>query len=326
MTENSCPNLSKNPSLAICPESTVTVRSEQPPMNILTVDYSASDAPQQFAKSMRETGFVVLKNHPISYDTVGKAFEIWANFFASDHKHDYQFDRAKEGAQDGFFPFKSENAKGYDKKNLMEFFHYYRWGKLPPEVTKETVDLFNQMEALGRELLGWLEADLPKKIRDQLSMPLSEMVKDSDISLFRIIHYPPIASDEEPGAMRSAPHEDIDLLTILPAASAPGLQARDRNGSWHPIDCDPGQLAINSGDMLQMATRGYYPSTTHQVVNPDGAGSRQPRYSMPFFFHPHPHVRLSDCYTAHQYLEERLNDIGLKPVADPQFAHKAAAV
>ena len=261
---------------------------------------------------MRETGFVVLKNHPIPYEVVQRAFEIWGLFFASERKIEYLFDRTKEGAQDGYFPFKSENAKGYDKKNLMEFFHCYRWGKLPPEANDETMDLFNKMEALGIELLGWLEEDLPEEIRDQLSMPLRDMVKGSDISLFRIIHYPPIADDEEPGAMRSAPHEDIDLLTILPAASAPGLQARDVRGGWHPIDCDPGQLAINAGDMLQMATGGYYPSTTHQVVNPGGGGARRPRFSMPFFFHPHSHVRLSDRHTAHTYLEERLSDIGLK--------------
>ncbi len=294
-------------------------------MDVLTVDYRAADAQQRFSKSMRETGFVVLKNHPIPYELVENAFSIWSTFFASNRKNDFRFDPSKEGAQDGYFPFKSENAKGYEKKNLMEFFHYYRWGKLPSEVTKETVELFQQMEALGTELLGWLEADLPQDVRDQLSMPLQEMVKGSDISLFRIIHYPPIAEDEEPGAMRSAPHEDIDLLTILPAASAPGLQARDLHGNWHSIECDPGQLAINAGDMLQMATKGHYPSTTHQVVNPEGEGSRKPRFSMPFFFHPHPHVRLSDKYTANEYLEERLHDIGLKQDAAAELANTTAA-
>lgn len=284
-------------------------------MEILTIDYQASDAPQLFAKSLRETGFAVMKNHPISYELVQKAFEIWAGFFASDTKTDFMFDATKEGPQDGYFPFKSENAKGYDKKNLMEFFHYYRWGKLPQAVTRETVELYNAMEALGLEILGWLEAALPEEIRQQLSMPLQDMVRGSDISLFRVIHYPPIAEDEEPGAMRAAPHEDIDLLTILPAASAPGLQARDLEGNWHSINCDPGQLAFNAGDMLQMATQGYYPSTTHQVINPEGINARSPRFSMPFFFHPHAEVRLSQNYTAAEYLEERLTELGLKKVA-----------
>ena len=284
-------------------------------MRVLTVDYQSPDAAKLFAKSLRETGFAVMKNHPISYDLVQKAFEIWAQFFSKDSKFDYTFDPVRPGAQDGYFPFKSENAKDYDKKNLMEFFHYYRWGKLPPEVTKETVDVFNAMEQLGAEILSWLEAELPEEIRSQLSMPLAEMVKDSDNSLFRIIHYPPIQDNEEEGAMRSAPHEDIDLLTILPAATAPGLQVRDLNGNWHPVNCDPGQLVFNAGDMLQMATGGYYPSTTHQVVNPVGEAARAPRFSMPFFFHPRPDVRLSANYTAGDYLEERLNEIGLKKAA-----------
>jgi len=284
-------------------------------MQVLTVDYQSPDAAKLFVKSIRETGFAVMKNHPIPYDLVQKAFEIWEDFFSNDSKFDYTFDPVRPGYQDGFFPFKSENAKDYDKKNLMEFFHYYRWGKLPPAVTKETVDLFQAMEKLGIETLGWLEAGLPEDIRDGLSMPLSEMVEKSDGSLFRVIHYPPIQENEEEGAMRSAPHEDIDLMTLLPAASAPGLQLKDLNGNWHSINCDPGQLAFNSGDMLQMATRGFYPSTTHQVVNPVGEAARKPRFSMPFFFHPRPEVRLSKMYTAGSYLQERLNELGLKKVA-----------
>lgn len=284
-------------------------------MEVLTVDYQSPNAAKIFAASLRETGFAMMKNHPISYDLVQKAFEFWAEFFSNDSKSNHQFDPMKEGAQDGYFPFRSENAKDYDKKNLMEFFHYYRWGKLPAEVTNETVNLFSAMEQLGVEILGWLEADLPEEIRSQLSMPLSEMVRDSGNSLFRIIHYPPLQGDEEEGAMRSAPHEDIDLLTILPAASAPGLQAKDRDGNWHAIQCDPGQLVFNAGDMLQMATLGYYPSTTHQVVNPTGQAALQPRFSMPFFFHPRPEVRLSETHTAGEFLEERLNEIGLKNAA-----------
>ena len=37
------------------------------------------------------------------------------------------------------------------------------------------------------------------------------------------------------------------------------------------VPCDFGTLIINIGDMLQEASRGYYPSTTHRVINPTGA-------------------------------------------------------
>ena len=43
-------------------------------------------------------------------------------------------------------------------------------------------------------------------------MPLDEMMADSDQSLLRILHYPPVEA-AEPGAIRAAAHEDINLIT-----------------------------------------------------------------------------------------------------------------
>jgi isopenicillin N synthase-like dioxygenase len=138
------------------------------------------------------------------------------------------------------------------------------------------------------------------------------MIEGSDDTLLRPIHYPPLTGGEEEGAIRAAAHEDINLITLLPAATAPGLQVKDAKGNWVNIACDPGSLAINAGDMLQMASGGYYVSTTHQVVNPNGPEAKKPRYSMPLFLHPRKDVKLSDKHTAGSYLEERLIEIGLK--------------
>jgi isopenicillin N synthase-like dioxygenase len=63
--------------------------------------------------------------------------------------------------------------------------------------------------------------------------------------------------------------------------------------------------------MLQEASGGYYPSTTHQVVNPRGPEARLPRFSMPLFIHPRREVKLSERYTADGYLKQRLREIGL---------------
>jgi isopenicillin N synthase-like dioxygenase len=78
------------------------------------------------------------------------------------------------------------------------------------------------------------------------------------------------------------------------------------------VPADPGSIVVNSGDMRQMASAGRYRSTTHRVVNPTGEDARRPRLSMPLFLHPWPQVRLSASHTAHEYLEERLREIGLK--------------
>ena len=96
------------------------------------------------------------------------------------------------------------------------------------------------------------------------------------------------------------------------AGTRPGLEAQDKNGNWHKISTDPGTIIVNVGDMLKEASGGYYPSTTHRVVNPSNNVKNDSRYSMPLFLHPRDDVQLSKNYTAGSYLKERLLEIGLK--------------
>lgn len=84
-------------------------------------------------------------------------------------------------------------------------------------------------------------------------------------------------------------------------------------------------MVVNVGDMLQRLTNHVLPSTTHRVVNPPVERRGTPRYSMPFFLHPAPDFlikALPQCVTAenpereppitaHDYLAERLREIGL---------------
>lgn len=279
-------------------------------MYVKTIDYNSSQAAQDFSISLRETGFVVLKNHPISQKLIETVYHDWKEFFNNDSKFEYLFN-PNISRQAGYFPFKSENAKGNSTKDLKEFYHYRDEQDLPKGMGESTQRLLQAMSALGEDVLQWLEADLPKEISDGLSMPLSQMVQNSNMSLIRILHYPPIDSQEEEGAVRAAAHEDIDLLTILPAAIGSGLQVLDKIGNWHNVPCDYGTLVFNGGDMLQTATKEYYKSTTHRVVNPMGELAGKSRYSLPLFLHAGSEVKLSETHTAESYLEERLREIGL---------------
>ena len=277
-------------------------------MKIETVDYTASDAGDRLARSLRETGFAVLANHPIRADRINEAYALWGGFFASDSKLNYLRDYEK---QDGYFPFKSEHAKDAQKKDLKEFYHVYPWGRVPEGLEAFTRQLYADLTAIGIELLSWLDQLMPDEISASLSMPLQEMMQASQQSLLRILHYPPVSAEEDAAAIRAAAHEDINLITLLLAGSQPGLQARDKQGQWHDVPCDPGMITINNGDMLSLATNGYFPSTTHRVINPDDKLNLS-RYSMPMFLHPHPDVKLRQDFTAEAFLQERLKEIGLK--------------
>lgn len=277
-------------------------------MQVLTVDYSSPEAPTLFCQSLKETGFAILSHHPVSTALILEAYASWQAFFHSNNKHHYQYQKP---SQDGYFPFRSENAKNTKASDLKEFFHFYPWGKIPPEAQAISVALYQALTQLASELLQWIEDFLPVSVSQQLSMPLKDMIDDKYNTLLRVLHYPPLENASAADSVRAAPHEDINLITLLPAATAPGLQVLDRQGNWHAVTCDTSNIVVNVGDMLQMCTQHYYVSTTHRVVNPEGQVDNVSRYSMPLFLHARKDVRLSEQYTATEYLHERLRQIGI---------------
>jgi isopenicillin N synthase-like dioxygenase len=278
-------------------------------MEVAKVSYQDPKAAEKFTRSLKETGFAVVSDHPISHPLIFETFKDWEGFFNSPTKFDYLFNPQK---QSGYFPFKSENAKDHKVKDLKEFYHLYKGEDLPSFLNDRSWRLFDELNSLAATMLGWVQDSTPAEVVKTFSQPLREMIADSSKTLFRIIHYPPLSGDEEAGAIRAAAHEDINLITLLPAATAPGLQVLDNRGRWHDVECDPGNIVVNSGDMLKMASGGYFGSTTHQVVNPSGIEAGKARYSMPLFLHPRPEVKLSQTHTAESYLLERLREIGLK--------------
>ena len=279
--------------------------------NIKRIDFTSATAADDFTQSLHQTGFAVLYNHPLEKTAIEKLYQEWLTFF-------HQADAKKEvfvvdpNTQAGWVPPRiAEVAKGFTVKDLKEFFNFYPWGNCPEELQTVTNYLFQQLNTIGVTLLNWLQKHTPDEIRNQFSQPLPQMISNSPLSLFRINYYPPLSGDEEEGAVRAAKHTDIDLLTVLTAGTTSGLQALEKDGQWHDIPCKYGNLVINTGDMLQECSTGYYPSTVHRVLNPTGEAAKQARMSCPMFMHPNAEVVLSERYTAKTYLHERLVEVGL---------------
>lgn len=276
-------------------------------MHLPVVDFASPTAPEDFCKSLHETGFGVLKNHPLDQAMVQGIYDEWLAFFKSDAKNNYPNDPVKH---DGYFsPKVSETAKNHSKKDVKEFFHIYPWGRYPQEVSDAARRYHAQGSQLAATLLRWVEDCSPPDIKARYSMPLPRMLEGSDHTLLRVLHYPPLTGDEEPGAVRAAAHGDINLLTILPAATEPGLQVMGKDGEWHDVPCDFGLLIVNIGDMLEEASGKYYPSTLHRVLNPTGQAATKSRISLPLFLHPRRDVVLSERYTVGSYFDERMQEL-----------------
>ncbi|MEL6470777.1 MAG: 2OG-Fe(II) oxygenase family protein, partial [Cyanobacteria bacterium J06623_4] len=226
-----------------------------------------------------------------------------------------------------------EHAKDSSAPDLKEFWHVGReqptrhpvsypeniWPREVPQFQPVMATLFEQLETCATSLM-----EACAQYLDQPTDFFCTQVTEGQ-TILRVIHYPPIPEDITPASQRAAPHEDINLITLLCEATTPGLEILTRDGDWLPVQPIPGQIIVDTGDMLQSLSNGLLRSTTHRVVNP--SSSRDRRFSMPFFVHPRPEfdltplpsavestggVRQFPAQTAGEYLQQRLREIGLE--------------
>lgn len=279
------------------------------------VDFTSPDAPARFTESLRTTGFAVVTNHPLPWDLVQGIYAEWEGFFASGDAERYT---VGPDNQEGYFPPKiSETAKGRQVRDLKEFFHVYPWSeKYPDEVSRDALRYRDIATEVAATLLSWIDAHIPNEVEERLSMPVAEMLEGNSRTLLRILRYPPLEGDVPEGAVRAAAHEDINLLTVLPASNESGLELLGSDGEWYAVPCDPGSLAVNCGEMLDRATGGYLPATTHRVVNPAGEAAHRSRMSMPLFLAAADDVIIDDGRTAAELLAERIAELRSQDPAD----------
>ncbi|MES2097672.1 MAG: 2-oxoglutarate and iron-dependent oxygenase domain-containing protein [Pseudomonadota bacterium] len=287
-----------------------------------------------FGGSFQRYGFAVIADHGIPPELIARAWSLTAEFFALPEEEKRSYYDAALGGQRGYTPFKTEIAKDAKHVDLKEFWHVGRdlpaghpaaaemmpnvWPSRPAGFQQALSELYAAFDTAGDRLLSAIARYL------KLSPDYFETVVDHGNSILRLLHYPPIPVDAE--GVRAGAHEDINLITLLLGAEEAGLQLLDRDGKWLAIDPPKGAMVVNVGDMLQRLTNNVLPSTTHRVVNPAPERRGFSRYSMPFFLHPNPEFlieSLPGCVTAanpnhyptpitaHDYLHERLVEIGL---------------
>ena len=68
--------------------------------NVLAIDCNDPDAGTRFVTSLHETGFAILKNHPVEPDEISRMYDVWQQFFASEAKHDFA---AQRGDMHGYY-------------------------------------------------------------------------------------------------------------------------------------------------------------------------------------------------------------------------------
>ena len=286
-------------------------------------------------KAYEQVGFVAVKNHGISDALIADLYTYVQQFFSLSNEDKKSYEIPELAGQRGFTSFGREHAKGYEAPDMKEFFQFgqtvtdgdpvkdqYPNNVVVNEIPEFTPTLLAAYQAFEKSGTSLLQATA-------LFLDLDEHYFDKYVhngnSILRAIHYPPI-TQEPKSALRAEQHEDINLITLLVGASADGLQILNMQGDWVPVTSLPEQIVVNVGDMLQRLTNDRLKSTTHRVVNPPREKWGTPRFSIPFFLHPKSdmslacldscitevHPKAYEDYTAGEYLDERLREIGLK--------------
>ena len=283
--------------------------------------------------SFKKSGFCGIEHHGIDTSLVSEVQDMFAEFFSFSKDYKMNFYRPEIGGARGYTPFKIETPKDGNLADLKEFWHvgrnlektdpYKKWMEDNLEVQdiplfkEKTNELFLQFDSLGNNLLRAIAVYL------NLHPEHFDEVTNKGNSIMRVIHYPPISSDES--GERAGAHEDINLITLLIGGQQAGLEILSNQNEWLRASVDEGVIICNIGDMLQRLTNNTLRSTTHRV-KAIGNEMNSPRYSIPFFVHPNPDWYIKtlsnqineshpDLYPegilAEDYLQERLKEIKL---------------
>jgi isopenicillin N synthase-like dioxygenase len=293
-------------------------------------DHDRSEFLTEVGDALRDVGFFILDNHSVHQSLVDNGYIMAKAFFDLSLENKLKLEIPGGSGARGYTRFGAEHAKDSDAPDLKEFLHIGN----PTDSMPGSTNLWANIPGFRTSFSAlYLALDtISKSLLDACSLYIGEeknFLRNGGLvggmSILRVLHYPPVSPDRNPASVRAAAHEDINLITILPVASSPGLEILGRDGTWIPVGTNPGQIIVDSGDMIQNLTNGLFKSTTHRVVNPDN--SRDRRFSMPFFAHPDPDFSLAprpnsvamtggakiyDDITAGEYLQTRLREIGLK--------------
>ncbi len=250
------------------------------------------------------TGFVYTSSD-LSEDLLDTAYGMLREFFSLDHDTKKRFVAEGSHGQTGYTGLLVETAASSDKPDWKEMLNWsspipsghplrrrfpnsYPEQLLPdaavPGISKVLYEFHDAIADLQRRFLRVIAVGIGCH-----ETFFDDMVTDGP-TLTRAIRYPSMKDAPKGGHIWAGAHGDINLITALPRATAPGLQV-EVDGAW--IDAVPpdGKVIINTGIMLERLTNGVLPVGWHRVIA--APGYEEERYSVVQFCHPRPWTMLS---------------------------------
>ena len=250
------------------------------------------------------TGFVYTK-HDLGEDMLDTAYGMLQEFFEKPPEVKQSFVAPERHGQTGYTGLLVETAANSDVPDWKEMLN---WGvELPfghplrtrfpqsygeqvlpesavPGITEVLYKFHRQIEDVQVRFLRVIAEGLG------CHQSLFDEMTTNGATLTRAIRYPSMEQAPSGTHVWAGAHGDINLITALPRATAPGLQVLV-DDDWVDAVAPAGQAIINTGMMLQRLTNGVIPPGIHRVVA--APGYKGERYSVVQFCHPTPWTLLN---------------------------------
>ncbi|MBY4892374.1 isopenicillin N synthase family oxygenase [Rhodobacteraceae bacterium N5(2021)] len=240
-----------------------------------------------------EVGFLTLHNTALTASAVSETIAAYRAFFKGDVANKEAVNMNVTGSNRGWGGAGSEQVDPAANPDYKEVFDcgvelpkddpfarlpVYAPNQWPaaPEGFQHCIEgYFTQARAVSLKLLQGISAAIgadPTFFADKFAKPMA---------LLRGNFYPERPSWAGAKDFGIAAHTDYGCLTLLATDGQPGLEVQLRDGTWVPVQADPGTFIINFGEMLEMWTAGQVRATPHRVI-----GGTVERISIPLFFNP----------------------------------------
>ena len=302
---------------------------------------------RQIFVACRQSGFFYITGHGIPTTTVDRIFTQARLFFDLSPESKLALHMRNSPSSAGYEPMGAQRLDSQDETtpaapaDLKESFYvcrelpvehpmverrsrgygYNQWPDGLDDFKTTLVDYYLTMCDLGDRVLAMLA----------LSLGLSETWFGGAFTLpsatLRLIKYPPHPAAAAFNQLGAGAHTDWGGITLLAQDSSGGLEVCTAAGDWIEAPPVPGAFVVNLGDLTARWTNGAYASNLHRVKT---VRSSQDRYSIPFFYSPHPDAliepipgtvddehprRFATCTAAEHMLEMFERSYGYRPGA-----------
>ncbi|KAJ7243622.1 hypothetical protein B0H12DRAFT_1022917 [Mycena haematopus] len=254
----------------------------------------------QLGEAMKTHGFFYVINHGYTSTQTERMFDIADVPFSCVDPEEKRLYTAKIKETGSFQGYKPRQYWHIDNGVHDQLEHY----SINRDVTKrqhpEAVRPFlSQIEDFARHTHFNVLHPVLRLLARGLELPEETLVDLHGFSsvgetYIRFMKYYPRSEDEEEKTKNVwlKGHTDMGSITVLYSQPVSALQILGQDGKWKWIKHIENALVINTGDVMEFLSGGYYKATIHRVVQPPVDQRNCPRLGLFYFCMTNDDVKL----------------------------------